>query len=389
MNSPNVPPTPRPVVGPVVGVVGAGQLARMTQQAAIALGVELRVLANSRDESAARVIVDTRIGDYRDLSDLRDFAKGCDAVTFDHEHVPTTHIQALLDDGVAVHPGADALVHAQDKAVMRERLTEIGAPCPAWTRVSDLSDVEAFGEEHGWPVVLKAVRGGYDGRGVWVCASADEAREVVDSGVPLLAEAFVPFERELAVLVARSPHGQGVSYPVVETVQKDGICVEVIAPAPDLDPENAAAAQRIALRIAQQLGVTGLLAVEMFATKSGMVVNELAMRPHNSGHWTIEGARTSQFEQHLRAVLDLPLGSPSPTAPVVVMVNLLGGPDPDIFSRYEHVMANDPGVKIHFYGKDVRPGRKIGHVTALGTDLDEVRARAWHAADCLRGPNDV
>ncbi|MCC5577078.1 5-(carboxyamino)imidazole ribonucleotide synthase [Microtetraspora sp. AC03309] len=389
MNSPNVPQTPGPVVGPVVGVVGAGQLARMMQQAAIALGVELRVLANSRDESAARVIVDTRIGDYRDLGDLSDFAKGCDAVTFDHEHVPTAHIRALVDDGLAVHPGAEALVHAQDKAVMRERLTEIGAPCPAWARVSELSDVEAFGEEHGWPVVLKAVRGGYDGRGVWVCASADEAREVVDSGVPLLAEAFVPFERELAVLVARSPHGQGVSYPVVETVQKDGICVEVIAPAPGLAAEDAAAAQRVALRIAQQLGVTGLLAVEMFATTSGLVVNELAMRPHNSGHWTIEGARTSQFEQHLRAVLDLPLGSPSPTAPVVVMVNLLGGPDPDVFARYEHVMANDPGIKIHFYGKDVRPGRKIGHVTALGTDLDEVRARAWHAADCLRGPIDV
>ncbi|MEZ0074916.1 5-(carboxyamino)imidazole ribonucleotide synthase [Planotetraspora sp. GP83] len=370
-------------------MVGAGQLARMTQQAAIALGVELRVLANSRDESAARVIVDTRVGDYRDLADLRDFAKGCDAVTFDHEHVPTEHIRALTADGVAVHPGADALVHAQDKVVMRERLTAIGAPCPAWAKISGEADVDAFAEEHGWPVVLKAVRGGYDGRGVWVCSSIEEARETLGHGVPVYAEAFVPFERELAVLVARSPHGQGVSYPVVETVQKDGICVEVIAPAPNLSDEEAAAAQHIALKIARELGVTGLLAVEMFATKAGLIVNELAMRPHNSGHWTIEGARTSQFEQHLRAVLNLPLGSPSLTAPVVVMANLLGGPDPDVFSRYEHVLANDPGIKIHFYGKEVRPGRKIGHVTALGTDLDEVRARAWHAADCLRGPADV
>ncbi|WP_433499785.1 5-(carboxyamino)imidazole ribonucleotide synthase [Sphaerimonospora sp. CA-214678] len=391
MNSPNVPfsvgrPEADPSAGPVVGMVGAGQLARMTQQAAIALGVELRVLANARDESAARVIVDTRLGDYRDLGDLREFAKGCDAVTFDHEHVPTEHIRALAAEGVAVRPGADALIHAQDKAVMRERLTAIGAPCPAWSRISSLSDVEAFAEEHGWPVVLKAVRGGYDGRGVWVCASADEAREVLATGIELLAEAFVPFEREIAVLVARSPHGQGVSYPVVETVQQDGICVEVLAPAPGLAEEDAAVAQRIALGIARDLGVVGLLAVEMFATKSGLVVNELAMRPHNSGHWTIEGARTSQFEQHLRAVLDLPLGSPSLTAPVVVMANLLGGADPDVFSRYEHVLANDPGVKIHFYGKAVRPGRKIGHVTALGTDLDEVRARAHHAVVCLRGP---
>ncbi|NBE98314.1 5-(carboxyamino)imidazole ribonucleotide synthase [Nonomuraea sp. KC401] len=367
-------------IGPVVGIVGAGQLARMTQPPAIALGVELRVLAAAPDESAARVITDTRVGDYRDLGDLREFAKGCAAITFDHEHVPTEHVRALVADGHTVHPGARALVHAQDKALMRERLTANGVPCPAWARVETAADAERFAGEHGWPVVLKAVRGGYDGRGVWVCGSAAEIAEAFEAGVELLAEAFVPFERELAVLVARSPHGQGVSYPVVETVQQDGICVEVLAPAPGLDPEDAAQAQRIGLKIAHELGVTGLLAVELFETAHGLVVNELAMRPHNSGHWTIEGARTSQFEQHLRAVLDLPLGSPTMTAPVVVMANLLGGDDPGLFKRYEHVLAHDPGIKLHFYGKDVRPGRKIGHVTALGSNLDEVRARARHAA---------
>ncbi|MFF0774490.1 5-(carboxyamino)imidazole ribonucleotide synthase [Nonomuraea wenchangensis] len=367
-------------IGPVVGIVGAGQLARMSQPPAIALGIELRVLANAPDESAARVIVDTRIGDYRDLDVLREFAQGCDVITFDHEHVPTEHIEALIAEGHAVRPGAAALVHAQDKAVMRERLSAIGVPCPAWARVSSAADVTAFAEQHGWPVVLKAVRGGYDGRGVWVCRDAAEAEEAMAAGVPLMAEAFVPFERELSVVVARSPHGQGVSYPVVETVQQDGICVEVLAPAPDLDPEQAAQAQRIGLTIAHELGVTGLLAVELFQTSSGLVVNELAMRPHNSGHWTIEGARTSQFEQHLRAVLDLPLGSPTMTSQVVVMANLLGGDDPDLFKRYEHVLAHDPGIKLHFYGKEVRPGRKIGHVTAVGSNLDEVRARARHAA---------
>jgi len=368
-------------LGPVVGMVGAGQLARMTQQAAIALGVELRVLANARDESAARVVADVRLGDHRDLADLRAFAKGCDVITFDHEHVPTEHIRALEASGLPVRPGADALVHAQDKLAMRRRLTELAVPCPAWAPVDSLAAVEEFAERHGWPVVLKAVRGGYDGKGVWVCAEAAEAGEVLATGTAVLAEAFVPFEREVAVLVARSPHGQGVSYPVVETVQRDGICVEVIAPAPGIDPEHAANAQHIALTVAERLGVTGLLAVEMFQLADGsVVVNELAMRPHNSGHWTIEGARTSQFEQHLRAILDLPLGSPQPTAPVVVMANVLGGPDPDVFARYEHVMAHDPGVKVHFYGKQVRPGRKIGHVTALGTDLEEVRARARHAA---------
>ncbi|MEV4100885.1 5-(carboxyamino)imidazole ribonucleotide synthase [Nonomuraea sp. NPDC049649] len=367
-------------IGPVVGIVGAGQLARMTQPPAIALGVELRLLAGAPDESAARVIVDTRIGDYRSLDDLRDFAKGCHAITFDHEHVPGEHIRALIEEGHAVHPGADALIHAQNKVVMRERLTAIGAPCPAWARVSTAGEAAAFAAEHGWPMVLKAITGGYDGRGVWVCHSEEDAAEAFAAGGPLLVEAFVPFERELAVLVARSPHGQGVSYPVVETVQRDGICVEVLAPAPGLDPEEAAEAQRIALSIADELGVTGLLAVEMFQTRHGLLVNELAMRPHNSGHWTIEGSRTSQFEQHLRAVLDLPLGTPDMTAPVVVMANLLGGDDPDLFKRYEHVMAHDPGVKVHFYGKQVRPGRKIGHVTAVGEDLDEVRARARHAA---------
>lgn len=369
-------------IGPVVGIVGAGQLARMTQPPAIALGVELRVLAGAPDESAARVIVDTRVGDYRSLDDLRAFAEGCHAITFDHEHVPGEHIRALIADGHAVHPGADALVHAQDKAVMRERLTAIGAPCPAWARVTGPAEAAAFAAAHGWPVVLKAITGGYDGRGVWVCDSEEAAAEAfaASGGRPLLAEAYVPFERELAVLVARSPHGQGVTYPVVETVQRDGICVEVLAPAPGLDPEDAAEAQRVALSIADELGVTGVLAVEMFQTRDGLLVNELAMRPHNSGHWTIEGSRTSQFEQHLRAVLDLPLGSPAMTAPVVVMANLLGGEDPDLFKRYEHVMAHDPGVKVHFYGKQVRPGRKIGHVTAVGNDLDEVRARARHAA---------
>ncbi|MEU6713179.1 5-(carboxyamino)imidazole ribonucleotide synthase [Nonomuraea sp. NPDC046802] len=367
-------------IGPVVGIVGAGQLARMTQPPAIALGIELRVLANAPDESAARVIVDTRIGDYRDLDDLLEFAKGCDVITFDHEHVPTEHIRALTAHGHIVRPGADALVHAQDKAAMRERLTAIGVPCPAWARVSSAEDVSAFAAEHDWPVVLKAVRGGYDGRGVWVCRSAEEVAQAFEAGVELLAEAFVPFERELSVLVARSPHGQGVSYPVVETVQQDGICVEVLAPAPGLDQEDAAQAQRIGLRIAHALGVTGLLAVELFETADGLVVNELAMRPHNSGHWTIEGSTTSQFEQHLRAVLDLPLGSPRMAAQAVVMANLLGGDEPDLFKRYEHVLAHDPGIKLHFYGKQVRPGRKIGHVTALGSNLDEVRARARHAA---------
>jgi 5-(carboxyamino)imidazole ribonucleotide synthase len=373
---------------PVVGMAGGGQLARMTQQAAIALGVPLRVLAGGPDESAAKVVSDVRVGDDRSLDDLLAFAKGCDVVTFDHEHVPGAHIRAVEESGVPCRPGAEALAHAQDKLVMRERLSGLGVPCPAYAPVpaaDPAAFLAEFGREHGWPLVLKATRGGYDGKGVWIVDEpSGQVERLLAEGVDLLVEQHVPFRRELAALVARSPYGQGAAYPIVETVQEGGICTEVIAPAPGLSDDLAAEAQGLALRVAEELGVVGLLAVELFETDGGLLVNELAMRPHNSGHWTIEGARTSQFEQHLRAVLDLPLGSTAPTAPYTVMANVLGGDDPDVYARYIHVMAHDPGVKVHMYGKESRPGRKIGHVTALGTDLDEVRERARHAAGYLR-----
>jgi 5-(carboxyamino)imidazole ribonucleotide synthase len=369
---------------PVVGMVGAGQLARMTHQAAIALGQSLRILADSPNDGAALVAADVVVGDYRSLADLRAFAAGCDVLTWDHEHVPNEHVAALAADGVAVQPGAAALRFAQDKAAMRQRLTELGVACPRWARVSTGADLEAF----GFPLVLKAARGGYDGRGVWMVSSPDDATPVLASGVELIAEEKVSIARELAADVARSPFGQGAAWPVVETVQRDGICVEVIAPAPSLPEAVADEAQALALRLAGELGVTGVLAVEMFLTTDGqLLVNELAMRPHNSAHWTIEGSRTSQFEQHLRAVLDYPLGATGVTAPWVVMANVLGGPDDvepkGIDERVHHLMARWPDVKLHLYGKAFRPGRKVGHVTALGADLTEVRARARAAADYL------
>ena len=372
---------------PVVGMVGGGQLAQMTAQAAIGLGVTFRVLAEAPSDSAALVTRDVSVGSHLSLRDVSAFASRCDVLTFDHEHVPGRVLADLESAGVLVRPGSAALRHTQDKLAMRGALTSRGVPCPRYAAVSSVADVEKFGAG-SWPVVLKAVSGGYDGKGVWVCASPAEAAEVVAHGIALLAEEFVPFRRELAALVARSPSGQGAAYPVVQTVQVDGICREVIAPAPGLDPEVAAVAQALALRIASSLDVTGLLAVELFETAAGgLLVNELAMRPHNSGHWTIDGARTSQFEQHLRAVLDLPLGSCALSGPFTVMANLLGGTDPDIYDRYIHVMAADPAVKVHFYGKEVRPGRKIGHVTIVADsagDLDEVRDRARRAASYLR-----
>jgi 5-(carboxyamino)imidazole ribonucleotide synthase len=372
---------------PVVGVVGGGQLARMMAPPAIALGIELRVLARDPQDSAALVVPGTSVGHEEDLEALRAFAAGCDVITFDHEHVPTEHLRTLEAEGVVVRPGPDALVHAQDKLVMRRHLAQIGVPCPRWATVDTHDELESFGGEVGWPVVLKTARGGYDGKGVRLVESAADADDWLAHGKPLLAEERVGFTRELAVLVARSPHRQAAVWPVVETVQVDGICREVLAPA-SIHEDHALAAQDAALRIADGLDVTGVMAVEMFDTADGVLVNELAMRPHNSGHWTIEGSRTSQFEQHLRAVLDLPLGDTSATAPYVAMSNVLGGEIDDMYAGYLHCLAHDPGVRIHMYAKEVRPGRKVGHVTTLGGDAGDVRARAQHAAAFLRGEID-
>jgi 5-(carboxyamino)imidazole ribonucleotide synthase len=372
--------TPPP---PVVGMIGGGQLARMTAAAAEGQGVTFRVLAETATDSAAQVVAGTVLGDYREAADLLAFARDCDVVTFDHEHVPGPLVVALEEAGVAVRPAAHALRFAQDKLAMRERARSLGLACPRFTPVSSVAEVAAFGEQAGWPVVLKAISGGYDGKGVWVCATEAEAGEVLGHGIALIAEEYVPYQRELAILVARSRYGQGAAYPVVQTVQRDGICHEVLAPAPGLPDDTAVEAERLGLQLAAELDVTGLLAVELFETKAGLLINEVAMRPHNSGHWTIEGALTSQFEQHLRAVLNLPLGATRPVAPAAVMVNILGGDDPDLRSRLIHVMAADPAVKVHLYGKSVRPGRKVGHVTALGAEFDEVADRARRAANYL------
>jgi 5-(carboxyamino)imidazole ribonucleotide synthase len=378
-------------------MVGGGQLSRMTASPAAALGVGFRVLALDPQESAAQVTADVVLGRHDDLEALRRLADGATVVTFDHEHVPPEHLRALEDSGVAVRPGPSALVHAQDKIAMREALDRAGLPSPEWRRVTSADDLESVGEALGWPFVLKVSRGGYDGRGVWVVDDVASAQRVMAetplvAGARWLAEERVPFTRELAAQVARSPHGQAVAYPIVRTVQVDGMCSEVVAPCPDLSDDRALEAQRIALEIARALDVTGMLAVELFDTPAGVLVNELAMRPHNSGHWTIDGSVTSQFENHLRAVLDLPLGDPGTVAPWAVMVNIVGPQDaldlPPLVEAYRHVLARDPGLKVHLYGKELRPGRKLGHVTVVGDDLDDLLARAHHAADYFMGVID-
>ncbi|MEU7768784.1 5-(carboxyamino)imidazole ribonucleotide synthase [Nocardia sp. NPDC049190] len=373
---------------PTVTMIGGGQLARMTHQAAIALGQRLRVLAETPDDPAAQVSPEVVLGSHTDLAALRKAAVGSHALTFDHEHVPTEHLETLVAEGVNVQPPPQALVFAQDKLAMRTKLAELGLPVPAFTPVTSPADAVRFGAEHDWRVVLKAVRGGYDGRGVWMPDSAEAAEAIVVDqlahGVQLLAEAKVDLKRELSAMVARSPFGQAATWPVVETVQRNGQCAVVIAPAPGLPEQVAVAAETMALNLAEELGVVGAMAVELFETDDGaLLVNELAMRPHNSGHWGMDGARTGQFEQHLRAVLDYPLGDTSPLAPVTVMANILGAPEAPAMSmdeRLHHLFARMPAAKVHLYGKGERPARKIGHVNILGDDVAEVREKAERAA---------
>jgi len=359
---------------PIVGVIGGGQLARMMVPPAVELGIDIRVLAETEGSSAA--IAATAVGDYLNLDTVLAFAETVDVVTFDHEHVPQAILRELVSRGVQVHPGPDALLYAQDKLLMRERLSALGLPVPDWAAVASVAELDAFIAEHGGKAIVKTPRGGYDGKGVRVVSAATEVADWFVDGQPLLAEELVEFRRELSQMLARRPSGEIALWPVVESIQKGGVCAEVIAPAPGSAGRVADVAADIATSIAENLGVTGALAVEMFeTTDERLLINELAMRPHNSGHWTIDGSTTSQFEQHLRAVLDLPLGATGCRDTWSVMVNVFGAIDLDA-----RALADQPDVKFHGYGKSARAGRKVGHVTAGGDELDDVVFRARAAA---------
>ena len=364
---------------PIVGVIGAGQLARMSIAPATALGVDLLLLASDPLDSGAQ-ITNHIVGDYKDLETVRSFAKKCDVVTFEHELIPLSIIKALEADGVVVRPSSTSFLYSQDKAAMREKLTSF--PSPRWHIISSPDQVEEF------PVIAKAISGGYDGRGVWKVSDVQELSLILQHNGKLLIEELIDFDYEIAVMVARSPHGQATTWAPTQTIQKAGICTMTITPAPDVSVALSEKAQKLALEVAAAVGVVGVMAVEMFVKGEELFINELAMRPHNSGHWTIEGSRTSQFEQHLRAVLDLPLGDPSMTAPLAVMGNLLGGDKSDMYRPYLHLMARTPTLKFHHYKKEVRPGRKIGHVTMVGENLVELTQEVQHALDYMSGEVD-
>ncbi|NWN87787.1 MAG: 5-(carboxyamino)imidazole ribonucleotide synthase [Micrococcaceae bacterium] len=377
---------------PTVGVVGGGQLARMMAPVAINLGVKLQVLAEADDVSATTAASFT-VGDYKEYDTLAAFAESVDVVTFDHEHVPTEHLQRLEAAGVQLAPGPGALVYAQDKLAMRQKMAELKLPQPDWRAVSSVEELVAAADEIGFPVVLKTPRGGYDGKGVWVLDSAEHARQTHTwfdgTHQALLVEAKVDFASELSAQIARSTTGETITYPVIETIQTDGVADIVKAPAPNLETATAHAARAAADTIATAVGVTGMLAVELFHTpdsEAGFMINELAMRPHNTGHWTQDGAVTSQFEQHLRAVLGLPLGSTDPVVPYTVMKNYLGAENEDLYGAFPLAMRKYPHAKVHAYGKSVRPGRKIGHVNVLAIDgnLDAALDAAIDAANIIR-----
>ena len=380
---------------PVIAVIGDGQLARMMQTAAIELGQSLRLLAGARDASAAQVCADVVLGDYTNYDDLLKAVDGATAVTFDHEHVPNEHLTALIDAGYNVQPQPAALINAQDKLVMRERLAELGAPVPRFAPIESAQDAYDFWTLTSGQVCLKARRGGYDGKGVWFPNNESELTALVSDlsrrGVALMAEEKVALVRELSVLVARTPSGEVATWPLTESVQRNGVCAEAVAPAPGVDPQLQQRAETLGEKIATELGVTGVLAVEIFAfaNESGaedIAVNELAMRPHNTGHWTQDGSVTSQFEQHLRAVMDEPLGDTSTLAPVTVMANVLGAdedPKMPMGERAREVARRFPRAKVHLYGKGHRRGRKIGHVNLTGEDVEATRRDARLAADFL------
>lgn len=364
---------------PTVGIIGAGQLARMTVAPAEALGVNLLLFAESDQDSAAQIAPHV-VGDYRDLEALKDFAKKCDFVTFEHELVPLAVIKGLEAAGVKVFPTSDSFQYSQNKALMRQRLTEY--PAPKWKVINDGDDFLDF------PFIAKSISGGYDGRGVWKIKNHDDLDEVLNEIPQLLIEELIEFDFEIAVMVARSAHSQAVTWAPTQTIQSDGICTSTISPAPKLSSELAEKAQHLALSIANDLSLIGVMAVEMFVKGEQLFINELAMRPHNSGHWTIEGAKTSQFEQHLRAILDLPLGDPSMVARCAVMGNILGGDKTDMFRPYLHLMARNPDLKFHQYKKEIRKGRKVGHVTVVGENLLELTEVIAHARDYMSGEID-
>ncbi len=370
---------------PTVGVIGAGQLARMMVPPAVDLGISLSLFAGAASESGAQVAPHT-VGSLTDTEAVLSWASHCDVVTFEHELIPQELITAIENSGVKVFPTAKSFTYSQNKLEMRRKMQELGLPNPRW------QEYHGGHIEFEFPLIAKSISGGYDGRGVFVIENEQQLRDLYSSiNKSLLLEEKLDFDYEIAIMVARSPHGQAATWAPTLTVQRDGICTQTVTPIPDFSDDLAQQTVQVALQIAQGIDLVGVMAVEIFVVGDHLIINELALRPHNSGHWSIEGSVTSQFEQHLRAVLDLPLGDTALVAPYAVMGNVIGiqtQKDSNLYRPYLHLMARTPALKIHQYMKELRPGRKVGHVTLLGNDLLHLRSEVSHAVDYLSGAID-
>ena len=370
---------------PTVAILGGGQLARMMCAAATRLGVHTRVYQQA-DTGPCRFVADLVTGPWDDADALRDFLAPADVVTLDYEAIDLRTVSTVLPEGVPLRPGAHTMAWVSDKVVQRNKAVEAGLPVGPTQACASLEELRAAGQRLGYPLMLKRPRNSYDGYGNRTVKSQDElsaAHQALGGGV-VLAEGWVPFEVELAVMVARRPGGEAKAYPVVATYQKDHRCDVVEIPAA-VSADVARRATELALAAAEAYDCIGVVGVEMFLLPSGEVwLNEIAPRPHNTGHYTLDASVTSQFENHLRGVLDLPLGDTSSVGPAAAMVNVIGTRDGAVRNDGLGRALAVPGAAIHLYGKyDVRPGRKMGHITAMADDVATARARATEAANEL------
>lgn len=368
-----------------IGVIGAGQLAQMMVAPAAKLGIDFKVLAQDKSDSAAQICAH-HVGDYRDIDALLEFAQDRDLITFEHELTPNDILidleNQLSAEGKQLFPSARTFLFSQDKIHMRSEFQRRGIKGPRWMIYRGGENVD-----FDFPLIAKLSSGGYDGRGVFRLANKQELEELHQrlNGQEVLIEELVDFSLELSSLVARNPSGEICTWEPTLTIQRDGICTQTISPIPELSDELLSKARSIAIEIAEVIDLVGVMAVEMFLVGEELLVNEIALRPHNSGHWTIEGSQTSQFEQHLRSVADLELGDTRLTFPWAVMGNLLGGETLDLAEILEQMLAQSPDINLHNYGKEIKRGRKVGHITAVGQNLDSVKKIVDDAIDFFNG----
>lgn len=362
-----------------VGVLGGGQLGRMLALAGYPLGLGFRFLEPKEDPSVAR-LGELVSGEYDDPEAVLRVARGVDVVTYEFENVPVTSARLLLDEGVVVHPAPAALEMAQDRIREKEGFRRLDIPTADYRAVEERAGLEEALEELGTPAVLKVRHGGYDGKGQLVLEGTDDVEQAWAElgGQPLILEEFVDFSRELSVLGVRGREGEMAFYPLAENRHVDGILRSSVAPAPELTAELQAEAESYAYRLLEHLDYVGVLALELFQAGDRLLANEVAPRVHNSGHWTLDGAHHSQFENHLRAVCGFALGGAGATRPTA-MYNLLGRiPDP-------RPLLEIPGVHLHVYGKSPRPMRKLGHVNVTGADPEAVRIGLEAVREAVEG----